>query len=98
MSEVVKKEVQVKKGNVIDAFIGGARNGFQISTNSMAPNVIFGFAIISVFNLTGLLDVIGTIFTPVMSIFGLTGVVATAIMTIVISRRGFPLLYTKTKM
>ncbi len=31
MSEVVKKEVQVKKGNVIDAFIGGARNGFQIS-------------------------------------------------------------------
>ena len=88
MSEVAKKEVKVKKGNVIDAFIGGARNGFQISTNSMAPNVIFGFAIISVFNLTGLLDVIGTIFTPVMSIFGLPGVAATAIMTIFISMGG----------
>ena len=32
-----------KKGNIIDAFVGGARNGFKIGTNSMVPNIIFGF-------------------------------------------------------
>ena len=43
-----------KKGNIIDAFVGGARNGFKIGTNSMVPNIIFGFAVISILNLTGL--------------------------------------------
>lgn len=41
-----------KKGNIIDAFVGGARNGFKIGTNSMVPNIIFGFAVISILNLT----------------------------------------------
>ena len=52
-----------KKGNIIDAFVGGARNGFKIGTNSMVPNIIFGFAVISILNLTGLMEIIGKVFT-----------------------------------
>lgn len=77
-----------KKGNFIDAFVGGARDGFQIGMNSMVPNIIFGFAIISILNLTGLMDVIGNIFTPIMGIFGLPGVAATALMAIFVSMGG----------
>lgn len=77
-----------KKGNFIDAFIGGARNGFNIGVNSMVPNIIFGFAVISILNLTGLMDIIGKICTPVMGIFGLPGVAATAIMAIFVSMGG----------
>lgn len=78
-------EKNIKKGNIIDAFVGGARNGMQIGLNSMVPNIIFGFAIISILNLTGLLDLIGIIFSPIMRIFGLPGVAATALMAIFVS-------------
>ena len=74
-----------KKGNIIDAFVGGARNGFKIGTNSMVPNIIFGFAVISILNLTGLMEIIGKVFTPIMGIFGLPGVAATAWMAIFVS-------------
>lgn len=76
------------KGNIIDAFVGGARNGFQIGINSMLPNILFGFAIISILNLTGLMEIIGKIFTPIMGIFGLPGVAATALMSIFVSMGG----------
>lgn len=77
-----------KKGNIIDAFVGGARNGFKIGTNSMVPNIIFGFAVISILNLTGLMEIIGKVFTPIMGIFGLPGVAATAWMAIFVSMGG----------
>jgi len=64
---------QEKKGNIVDAFVEGARNGFHIGINSIAPNVVFAFAMISVLEITGLLDLIGNLFGPVMLIFGLPG-------------------------
>lgn len=84
-----------KKGNIIDAFVGGARNGFKIGTNSMVPNIIFGFAVISILNLTGLMEIIGKVFTPIMGIFGLPGVAATAWMAIFVSMEE-PRCYRRT--
>ena len=69
-----------KNGTVLDAFVAGAKNGFQIASTVMAPNVIFAFALIQVFNLTGLLDIIGVVFEPIMRVFGIPGVAATALM------------------
>lgn len=62
-----------KKGNIVDAFVGGARNGFHTGINSIAPNVVFAFALIHVLSITGLLDIIGSLFGPVMLIFRLPG-------------------------
>lgn len=81
-------EKKAKRGNFIDAFIGGARNGFNIGINSMVPNIIFGFAVIAILNLTGLMDIIGKVFAPIMGIFGLPGAAAAAIMAIFVSMGG----------
>ena len=56
-----------------DVFVEGARKGFNIACNSILPNVLMAFVIIQVLNVTGLLKVLGTVFTPVMAIFGLPG-------------------------
>ncbi|MGI6575223.1 MAG: YjiG family protein [bacterium] len=66
-------EEEKKKGNIVDAFVEGARNGFHIGINSIAPNVVFAFALIHILNITGLLDIIGNLFGPVMMLFGLPG-------------------------
>lgn len=77
-----------KKKNVIDSFVDGARNGFNISARSMAPNVIFAFAMIHVLNLTGLSEVIGKVFTPFMGLFKLPGIAATVLMASILSAGG----------
>lgn len=80
-------EVKVKK-TVVDAFVEGARDGFHISANSMAPNVMLAFALIQVMNLTGLSHVLGIVFQPVMGIFGLPGVAATVLIASFLSMGG----------
>ena len=82
------EQVKAKRGNVIDAFVDGARNGLKIACNSMLPNTLFGFTLTIILNLTGLADVIGVVFAPVMRIFGLPGVAATAVMAIFLSMGG----------
>ena len=82
------EQVKAKRGNVIDAFVDGARNGLKIAFNSMLPNTLFGFTLTIILNLTGLADVIGVVFAPVMRIFGLPGVAATAVMAIFLSMGG----------
>lgn len=80
-------EVKVRK-TVVDAFVEGARNGFQIAANSMAPNVMFAFALIQVLNLTGLSHLLGIVFQPVMGLFGLPGVAATVLIASFLSMGG----------
>lgn len=69
----------VKKKTIIDSFVEGARNGFHISSTSMTPNVLFAFALIQILNITGLSDLIGIVFKPIMGIFGLPGIAATVL-------------------
>lgn len=76
------------KKSFIDSFVEGARNGFSISANSMAPNVIFAFALIQLLNLTGLTQVVGKVFQPVMALFGLPGIAATVLMADLLSIGG----------
>lgn len=71
-------EKQNKK-TIIDSFVEGAKNGFHISSTSMAPNVIFAFALIRILDITGLLDIISIVFKPVMGMFGLPGIAATVL-------------------
>lgn len=70
MASTVEKQ---KRENPVDLFIKGARSGWQISTTSMLPNVVMAFVIIHILNLTGLMDMIAKVATPVMVLFGLPG-------------------------
>jgi len=74
--------------NVIDAFLDGARSGWQIGTYSTLPNVFMAFAIIQILEITGLLALIGQVFEPIMVIFGLPGAAATALMAAFMSMGG----------
>lgn len=77
MSEI-KSEVEIKK-TPFDVFVDGARKGWAIATTSTIPNVLMAFVIIQLLKLTGLLDLIASIFNPVMALFGLPGEAVTVL-------------------
>lgn len=65
----------MKKNNnsAIEVFMNGAKRGVQIGLNQIAPAMILGYTIVALLKLTGLIDVIGTVFGPIMGVFGLPG-------------------------
>lgn len=67
MSEVTKKPM------VTDVFISGARKGWNIAVTSTVPNVLMAFVAIKALKITGLLELFGTVFAPVMGLVGLPG-------------------------
>ncbi|EOD77982.1 hypothetical protein RN22_01610 [Grimontia sp. AD028] len=62
-----------KKPMVTDIFVEGAKKGWTIATMSTVPNVLMAFVIIKALQITGALDAMGTLFSPIMAIFGLPG-------------------------
>ena len=77
-----------KRENPVDAFIQGARKGWQISVNSMLPNVVMAFVIIRILDITGLLELIGKAARPLMLLFGLPGEGIIVLMTSFMSMGG----------
>ena len=67
MAEAAKKEM------VNDIFVRGARKGWNLAVGSTVPNIVMAFVLIQILKLTGALDLIGTVFAPVMGLFGLPG-------------------------
>jgi len=61
------------KKSLADVFVDGARKGWHIGVSSIIPNVLMAFALIQVLRVTGMLTLVGKIFTPVMAVFGLPG-------------------------
>ncbi len=72
-------EIKEKK-MITDVFVEGARKGWNIGISSVMPNVMMAFVIIHALKITGILDILGTVFGPVMAIFGLPGEAATVLM------------------
>ena len=67
------------KPMVTDVFVKGAVQGWNICVTSTIPNVLMAFVIIKILNHSGLLALIGQIFSPIMGIFGLPGEVGVAV-------------------
>ena len=62
-----------KKPMITDIFVEGAKKGWVIATTSTVPNVLMAFVIIKALQITGALELMGTLFSPIMAIFGLPG-------------------------
>lgn len=77
-----------KKKNVLDLFVEGAKRGFDIGVYSLMPNVVMAFVIIRILDVTGLLKLIGTVFAPVMALWGLPGEAAMVIIASLMSMGG----------
>jgi spore maturation protein SpmB len=76
------------KMNIIDMFVKGARNGWNIAINSLLPNVILAFTLIKILQVTGIMNLIGLLCAPVMGLFGLPGQAITVNMTALLSQGG----------
>lgn len=61
------------KPMVTDIFVEGAKKGWNIATTSTLPNVLMAFVIIKALQITGALDAMGSLFSPIMGLFGLPG-------------------------
>lgn len=79
---------QEKKKNIIDLFIEGCRKGWNTGISNMMPNVIMAFVIIKALNVTGLLKLLGTVFSPVMALWGLPGEAVTVLVSSFMSMGG----------
>lgn len=84
----MEKGANVSRGNVIDAFVLGAKKGMNIAINAQIPNIVMAFTLISILNNTGLLALIEIVFSPIMGIFGLPGAAATSLMGAFMSQGG----------
>ena len=74
MSEVTKKQM------ITDIFDAGARKGWNIAVTSTVPNVLMAFVVIKALKITGALDMMGTLFAPIMGLVGLPGEAAAVLM------------------
>ena len=63
-------DVKAKKPMVTDIFVEGAKKGWVIATTSTVPNVLMAFVIIKALQITGALDLMGTLFSPIMAEIG----------------------------
>ena len=61
------------KRNIAEVFMDGAKRGFYIGAEKVAPAMVMAFAIIQFLQITGLMDILGKVLGPVMGIFGLPG-------------------------
>ena len=62
-----------QKKTLPDIFVDGARKGWNVGVNSILPNVLMAYVLIQVLRVSGVLDILGNIFNPVMALFGLPG-------------------------
>lgn len=76
------------KKTIMDLFVEGARQGWSIATTNTMPNVVMAFVLIQALKVTGLMDLIGTIFKPIMGLWGLPGEAATVLLASFMSMGG----------
>jgi spore maturation protein SpmB len=69
-----------QKKTIPDIFVEGARKGWAVGTNSILPNVLMAYVLIQILRVSGVLDLLGRIFDPVMAVFGLPGKAAMVLM------------------
>ena len=77
-----------QKPLMTEVFVTGARQGWELATKSMLPNLVMAFVLIKVLNVTGLLNFFGMAFEPIMSLFGLPGESAMVLMSAWLSSGG----------
>lgn len=62
-----------KAPNVMNSFLNGAKKGVNLIINSVLPSVIFAFVVMRILMLSGVMNILGIVFKPIMVIFGLPG-------------------------
>ena len=77
-AETSKKPAKV---GMIETFLSGAKKGWGIAINTIMPAMVLGYVLVQVFNVTGVMDVLGNICGPIMGVFGLPGEASTVLIS-----------------
>ena len=68
-----KYGAKAKKPSIVDTFLKGCAKGFQVGIENITPAMILGYVLVYILKETGLMDILGTVMSPVMGLFGLPG-------------------------
>lgn len=82
--EAAEQEAEPEKNkgkSVVSVFMDGAKEGFYIGVENILPAMVLGYVIIRFLEMTGLVEIIGKVFAPIMGIFGLPGEAAIVLMS-----------------
>lgn len=66
-------DLQKVKPSVVEEFVAGAKKGFYIGAEMIAPAMVLAYVLIQFLDITGLMNGVGKLLGPVMAIFGLPG-------------------------
>lgn len=64
---------KTSKPSVVDTFLKGCARGFKVGIENITPAMILGYVLVYILQTTGLMDLLGVVFAPVMGLFGLPG-------------------------
>jgi spore maturation protein SpmB len=85
--KTVSPEIQ-SNDTIMDVFVRGARKGWKVAIENIIPNVLMAYVCITILNVTGVLAWFGTVFAPVMAIWGLPGQAIMVILGALLSMGG----------
>ena len=66
-------DLQKVKPSIVEEFVAGAKKGFYIGAEMIAPAMVLAYVLIEFLNITGLMVIVGKAVGPVMAVFGLPG-------------------------
>lgn len=66
-------DVKKVKPSIVEEFVAGAKKGFYIGAEMIAPAMVLAYVLIQFLDITGLMKSVGKILEPVMIVFGLPG-------------------------
>lgn len=72
VDKVNSKESNQKR-SIVDVFLKGCAQGFKVGIENITPAMILGYVLVYILQTTGLMDLLGTVMSPVMALFGLPG-------------------------
>lgn len=73
MAEQTTNTLLQTKPSVVEEFVAGAKKGFYIGVELIAPAMVLAYVLIQFLEITGLMNVFGKLLGPVMALFGLPG-------------------------
>lgn len=66
-------DLQKVKPSIVEEFVAGAKKGFYIGAEMIAPAMVLAYVLIQFLDITGLMTIVGKALGPVMAVFGLPG-------------------------
>lgn len=66
-------DLQKMKPSIVEEFVAGAKKGFYIGAEMIAPAMVLAYVLIQFLEITGLMHNVGKLLAPVMAVFGLPG-------------------------